>query len=62
MATWKRSDIVDLSNRLEVRAAVMSAEAGRDIMSAACLLRLLVQLSDVQKIETTVGGADVGHA
>jgi hypothetical protein len=59
MAVWKRSDITDLSKRLETRASVMSTEGGRDLMHAALLLRLMLQLSDVEKVETTVGGDNV---
>ena len=56
MATYSRSDITALSNRLERRADVMSKEAGRDLKAAALLLRRMLELSDVEKIET-MGGA-----
>jgi hypothetical protein len=52
MAKYSRSDIEALCNRLEVRASIMSAEAGRDLKAAALLLRLMVILGDVQEIET----------
>jgi hypothetical protein len=61
MATYSRSDITALSNRLEARASVMSKEAGRDLKAAAELLRLMLGLSDVKKIETS-GGANAGLA
>lgn len=56
MVTYSGSDITALSNRLETRAAAMSEVAGRDIKAAALLLRRILELSDVEKIETT-GGA-----
>ena len=51
MAKYSRSDIDALSKRLEVRAGVLPAEHGRDLMAAALLLRLMVALSDVQDVE-----------
>jgi hypothetical protein len=60
MATYSRSDILNLSKRLETRAAVMSNEAGRDLLAAAVLLKLLLARSDVEKIETK-GAADAHH-
>jgi hypothetical protein len=53
MARYSRSDIEALSNRLEVRASVMDAAAGRDLMAAALLLRLMMMLGDIQEIETS---------
>lgn len=61
MATFSRSDIQALSNRLETRAGIMSKEAGRDLKAAALLLRLMLELSDVAKIETK-GGPNAGLA
>jgi hypothetical protein len=55
MAKYSRSDIEALSQRLETRASVMSQEAGRDLKSAALLLRLMVALSEVESIDTVVG-------
>jgi hypothetical protein len=60
MATYSRSEILELSKRLERRASVMSAEAGRDLMAAALLLKLLLALSDVEKVETK-GVANAHH-
>jgi hypothetical protein len=63
MATYSRSDITALSNRLEARADSVfcdQRETAKDMKAAALLLRLMLQLSDVQKVETTVGGTD-GH-
>jgi hypothetical protein len=45
--------IMALSNRLEVRANVMEASAGWDLMAAAPLLRLMMMLADIQEIETS---------
>ncbi len=59
MATYSRSDIQALSNRLETRANVMSKEAGRDLKAAALLLRSMLALSDVEKVETK-GGRNAG--
>jgi hypothetical protein len=56
MARYSRSDIEALSNRLEVRASIMEASAGRDLMAAALLLRLMAILGDVQEIETVPRG------
>jgi hypothetical protein len=61
MATYSRSDIMALSNRLEARAGIMSKEAGRDLKSAALLLRLMLGLSGVEKIDTA-GGTNTGLA
>jgi hypothetical protein len=61
MATYSRSDIQALSNRLETRANVMSKEAGRDLKAAAVLLRLMLALSDMEKVETK-GGPNAGLA
>lgn len=55
MAKYSRADIEALSQRLETRASVMSQEAGRDLKSAALLLRLMVALSEVESIDTAVG-------
>lgn len=55
MAKYSRSDIEALSQRLETRASVMSQEAGRDLKSAALLLRLMVTLAEVDSIDTAVG-------
>ncbi len=55
MATYSRSDVTALSNRLETRAAAMCEVAGRDIKAAALLLRRMLELSDIEKIEK--GGA-----
>jgi hypothetical protein len=56
MVTYSRTDITALSNRLETRASVMSKEAGRDLLAAALLLRLMLEIAQVEKVETTVGG------
>jgi hypothetical protein len=50
MATYSRPDIIALSNRLETRAGVMSKEAGRDLKAAALLLRLMLQLAEIEKV------------
>jgi hypothetical protein len=47
-----RDDIFALGKRLEARASVMPKEAARDLLAAALMLRLMVQLADVQEIET----------
>jgi hypothetical protein len=63
VATYCRSDITALSNRLEARADSVlrdQMETAKDMKAAALLLRLMLQLSDVEKVETTVGGAK-GH-
>jgi hypothetical protein len=52
MARYSRSDIDALSKRLEVRASVLPAEHGRDLMAAALLLRLMLALANVQVVET----------
>jgi hypothetical protein len=52
MAKYPRQDIEALSKRLETRASVMSAEAGRDLKAAALLLRLMVALGEVESVET----------
>jgi hypothetical protein len=54
---WSRAEIEALSKRLETRAAIMSKEAGRDLQSAALLLRSMLALADIQRIETK-GGAN----
>ncbi len=61
MTTYSRSDITALSNRLETRAKVMSEEAGRDLKAAALLLRLMLELSDVARVEMK-GGPNAGLA
>jgi hypothetical protein len=53
MAKYSRQDVGALINRLEVRASVMEASAGRDLMAAALLLRLMITLGDIQEIETS---------
>jgi hypothetical protein len=52
MARYSRQDIDALSKRLEVRASVLPAEHGRELMAAALLLRLMLALADVQVVET----------
>jgi hypothetical protein len=52
MAKYSRPDIEALCKRLEVRASIMEASAGRDLMAAALLLRLVVILGDIQEVET----------
>jgi hypothetical protein len=52
MAKYSRSDIEALSQRLETRASVMSNEAGRDLKSAALLLRLMSALAEIEGVET----------
>jgi hypothetical protein len=52
MAKYCRSDI---AKRLEIRASAMSGEAGRDLKSAALLLRLMVALAEIDHIDTVVG-------
>jgi hypothetical protein len=44
------------SRRLEVRASIMEAAAGRDLMAASLLLKLMVILGDVQEVETVPPG------
>ena len=55
MARYSRTDIDALSKRLEIRASVLPADHGRDLMAAALLLRLMVALAEVEDVETTVG-------
>jgi hypothetical protein len=52
MARYSRSDIQALSKRLEARASIMKAEEGRDLRSAALLLRLMPALAEVESVET----------
>jgi hypothetical protein len=51
MARYSRDDIFALGKRLETRASVMPKEAARDLLAAALMLRLMVQLADVQEVE-----------
>jgi hypothetical protein len=63
VAAYCRSDITALSNRLEARADSVlrdQMETAKDMKAAALLLRLMLQLSDVEKVETAAGGAK-GH-
>jgi hypothetical protein len=46
---------------LDIRAGIMSKEAGRDLKAAAPLLRLMLGLSGVEKIDTA-GGTNAGLA
>jgi hypothetical protein len=55
MPQYSRADINALSQRLETRASVMSQEAGRDLKSAALLLRLMMALAEIDHIDTAVG-------
>lgn len=55
MAKYSRAEIDALSQRLEVKASVLDAQTGRDLMAAALLLRLMVQLAEVKEIETSSG-------
>jgi hypothetical protein len=52
MPKYPRSDTAALSNRLEQRASVMEPPAGRDLMAAAMLLRLMMALADIEEVET----------
>jgi hypothetical protein len=51
MPKYLRTDVDALANRLERRASVMEAAAGRDLMAAAMLLRLMMTLTDIQEVE-----------
>jgi hypothetical protein len=59
MAKYSRSDIEALCKRLEIKASVMDAAAGRDLMAASLLLKLMVILGDVQEVETRPPGRDL---
>jgi hypothetical protein len=52
MAKYSRDDIFALGKRLEARASVMPKDAARDLLAAAFMPRLMVQLADVQEVET----------
>jgi len=57
MVKYNRAEIIELSNRLETRAMSRfrdSPEAAGDMRAAALLLRLMLQLSGVEAVETTV--------
>jgi hypothetical protein len=56
MAKYSRQDIEALCKRLEIKASVMDAAAGRDLMAASLLLKLMVILGDVQEVETRPPG------
>jgi len=58
MAKYSRAEIFALSKRLEIQASIMTPGAGRDLMAAALLLRLMVQLAEIQVIETTALAED----
>ncbi len=54
MARYRRQEIIDLSNRLEARAASLmfpdQPNLKGDMKAAALLLRLMLQLSDVETV------------
>jgi hypothetical protein len=52
MAVYLKRDIEALSQRLEARASVMPADVGRDMMASAMLLRLMLMIAQVKKVET----------
>lgn len=59
MARYNRTEIIELSRRLETRAMSRfrdSPEAAGDMKAAALLLRLMLQLSEVETVETTALG------
>lgn len=60
MAKYNRQEIIDLSNRLENRAnsiLTVQPSMSADMKAAALLLRLMLNLSDVETVEMTVGDA-----
>jgi hypothetical protein len=59
MVKYSRTEIIELSRRLETRAMSRfsdSPEAAGDMRAAAVLLRLMLQLSGVETVETTAPG------
>jgi hypothetical protein len=64
MARYSRNEIRELCNRLEARAnSALNSQPSQaaDLNAAAMLLRLFIQIAEVEVVETSIGSSSINH-